>query len=180
MSDEMTVAGTIKVNIPRDVFEEIGKIAVLFSFIEHSLAEMITSAGTLGQRRREIGSIITAEMSFRQRLAALSSILRFAIDDDHGARREFDELQKQLTRAEEQRNVVIHSVWARPDPILNPAAVVRMKTTAKASSGLKHQHEVLTLEELKAITSVVSSAYERLVMFEWRFFQTQESAGPQE
>ena len=97
----------MKINISDDVLSEIGKITITFSLIEDSLANIISKVVTVGGRRHELGTIITAELSFRQLVSTLSSLLLFALGKDNEYVAQFERVKPLLFKAEQERNIVV-------------------------------------------------------------------------
>jgi hypothetical protein len=127
---------------PEEVPAAIGLVALNFAELEDSIAEMIAKALEVQQ---EIGQIIVAEMSFKNRVHLLGSLLRRVNTDPRlnvghvNSLEMISELVAQCFRAEELRNQVMHSSWQRNYP--DSGKVRRRKITAKASRGLHVQHE---------------------------------------
>lgn len=126
----------VRINIDDAILAEIGKIVVVFSYIEDSLAEIIARIFMVGGCTHEIGRIITAELSFKQRVSTLDSLL-LKLGKETNCIAEFNRIKPLLTQAEEARNIVVHSVWAKPCPANSPYTVVRIKTTARQKVGLR-------------------------------------------
>jgi len=162
-------------NLPNQALIEIGKIVVAFAHIEEILADFIGRIVTVGGRRFEVGAIVTAELSFRQRVAMLSSLLHFALPVGHECLLDLDELRRILYSAEKQRNNVVHSVWGRPKDAEDSGPIVRMKRTAKERGGLRVQWVEMSVSELKAVTAVVGEAWEKLAIFEGYLSEQQSS-----
>ena len=158
-----------KLSLSDEVLMEIGKIIVIFSWLEDSLAEMIGVIVTIGGRPLDWGSIVTAELSFKQRVGMLDSLLLFTLGKEHEVVREFVKLKRLLSSAEIERNRVVHSVWANRTGVEDPHATVRMKTTAKQRAGLRRDWQPLDLDGLQRIIGVVSDAYGQISRFQLHF-----------
>jgi hypothetical protein len=161
-------SATMKLNVSDTVLAEIGKIVVIHSLSEASLARIISSIISLGTRR-ELGEIVTAELSLRQRVSTLRSLLTFCLGADHEVVVEFDRIKKILYRADAQRNLVAHSIWGRPEDDSDPHSTVRVKTTAKEKTGLRTEFIKLGLLDLQKITEEVADGYREMCLFELRF-----------
>jgi hypothetical protein len=157
----------VKINISDTVLAEIGKIVVTHSLIEASLANIIGSIVSL-RSRHELGQIVTAELSFRQRVGTLRSLITFCLGEDHETVLDFDRIKKLLYSADAQRNLIAHSLWGSPDES-DPHTVLRIKTTAKEKRGLRTEFVTLSLEDLHKITDEIGNCYGQLCLFELQF-----------
>jgi hypothetical protein len=165
----------VKINISDTVLAEIGKIVVTHSLIDASLAQIIGTIVSL-RSRHELGQIVTAELSFKQRVSTLRSLLVFCLKEDHETVVEFDRIKKILHAADVQRNLVVHSVWGRPDES-DPHIMIRIKTTAKEKRGLRTEFVTLGPEDLQKITDQVGKAYGEICVFELQFHRREENDG---
>ena len=115
---------------PSEFDAAIGQITLSFAFLEDSLRNVI---GLLLGNEKEVVSIVTAELSFRNKVDLIGSLVRFRIptlpdiDDLRDAMEWFEELIKLCRRAEELRNKYLHSSYLENK---------RVKTTSKAKKGL--------------------------------------------
>ena len=159
----------MKLSISDEVLAEIGKITVIFGLIEFSLAEIIGRIVTHGGQRHALGTIVTAEMSFKQRMSTLDSVLRLGLGEDHEAVRQFDEIKPLLFDAEQKRNTVVHSAWINDSDAADPHTMFRVKATARARRGLRTDFVKTTLSDLQQTAYTLGSAYSRLCVFESRF-----------
>jgi hypothetical protein len=120
-----------RVGDPDEFDSAMGRIALGFSFLDDTARNMIIMlAGT----DFSVGCIMTTELSFRQKLNVLSSLIkqqlpalvadenRVVIED------QTNELLKLCWRSEELRNTYLHSSYARQE---------RAKMTAKSKHGLR-------------------------------------------
>src|SRR5260370_4239753 len=128
---------SMKINLSDQVLAEIGKIVVIFSLIEQSLSEIIGAIVTVGGRHRALGTVVTADLSFGQRVSTLNSLLLLALPSDHEAVAEFNMLRPILFDAEQKRNAVVHSVWGKSERAADEHTLVRWKVTAKSRRGLR-------------------------------------------
>ncbi len=159
----------MQVNITNEILSEIGKITIAFNLIENSLSEIIVKIVTVGNRKRELGTIITAELSFKQMVSTLSSLLLFTLGKNNIYVTQFDHITKLLYKAEQERNIVVHSVWAAKSDSASPDDVIRIKTTAKYKKGLRNDFINMNLDELCKITDLIGEAYKELCLFELNF-----------
>src|ERR1051325_5219473 len=166
----------MKINLSDEMLAEIGKITIVWSYIEHSLAEMIGTIVTMGGRRRELGMIVTAELSFKQRVNILDSLVRFALGDAAEPVADFARVKPLLFEAEQLRNTIVHSVWAKQSNASDPNAIIRMKATAKHKKGLRNDYVAMSLDDLRKVTDTIARAYGQLCMFEL-YFQEDDADG---
>jgi hypothetical protein len=157
----------VKISISDEILAEIGKIVVVHGLIEDSLANIIGSIVSI-KTRPELGKVVTAELSFKQLISTLSSLLTLCLGKKHECTTEFESVKKLLYSAEQQRNLIVHSVWVNHDEPESPS-VFRIKTTAKDKVGLRTQFVKLDAKEIQAITGLVADAYAALSLFELRF-----------
>lgn len=141
--------------LPEDYVLSLGKVTIVFAFLENQL--LVAIAHLLPTDDDEV-EMILAEMSFKNRVNLLASLMRHRIDDTEFNFGGFDpqktisELVSICTKAEELRNKVVHSQWE-----LEPTTqkVRRRKTTSKATPGLRFQYEYFEVEELYKIVNFV-------------------------
>lgn len=114
----------------------LGSIVEGFSFLERTLSNVII---LLLDVTNEVGNIITAELSYKNKINLFSSLFKNNIDIfkkvQSDIETQFKELLSLCNKAEEIRNQIIHSSYV--------ANRYRVKVTAKAKKGLnKHVEEV--------------------------------------
>src|SRR4030095_12126511 len=126
-----------RVGVADEFDAAVGRVALGFSFLEDTASNMIAM---LAGCDAVVGCIVTAELSLRQKLNELSSLIkqvlptlvapehRTVIED------QTDELLAICWRSEELRNTYLHSTYAREE---------RVKITAKAKHGLRMQSEAV-------------------------------------
>jgi len=132
--------------LPDEHLKAIGPIVVSFASLESAVEIAIWALMGIDSTK---GAIVTSELSFKNLLALFSSLYlnKTNSTDQIG---EMKELIKRSTQIEDRRNAIIHSVWG-VRYYKHGQIVVRMKTTAKISKGLKRQDEELTVEALENI-----------------------------
>lgn len=124
-----------RVGQPDEFDAAMGRIALGFSYLEDTTRNVIV---LLSGAHPEIGHIMVAELSFRQKLDVLGSMVRqrvhssFAASNDPGGEDYVDELLSLCHRAEELRNAYLHSSYEGGE---------RAKLSAKARHGLRIQRE---------------------------------------
>lgn len=127
-----------RVGDPEELPAVIGLISVNFSGLEEKLSETIIKMLQVDERR---GLAITSEMSFKAKVnlfASLYNELRqeYYFNTFPGFEDAYvKELVKALNRAEDKRNLVIHSSFIRD--YHNEQRIYRHKTTAKQKHGLR-------------------------------------------
>lgn len=122
----------------------IGRITLNFSELEDQVCLAITKLLAVSEN---IGFIITAESSFRNRMHLLGSLVRHLASTTkfntgpNDAVEMFSELMALCFKAEELRNQILHSSYT--GAYLSDAKATRKKLTAKASKGLVvHDEEI--------------------------------------
>lgn len=125
-----------RVGSPDELSSVIGRITMNFSALEDTLSECIIKV--IGQSN-VVGQIITAELSFKNKINLFSS-LYFELKDKvefnafPGLETEhFKEIIKALNKCEILRNEVIHSKFSHKVK----EKIIRTKVTAKQKIGLK-------------------------------------------
>jgi hypothetical protein len=137
--------------IPAQHLQAIGLITVNFAKLENAVEWFIWSL--MGQNEN-IGLIITAELSFRNLVALLSSLSKAKINDTE-VLIELDKALKKALEAEQKRNTILHSLWGQGQ---TRDTVTRIKKTAKISKGLQHQVEEMTAEDITSIANFIDNA----------------------
>ncbi len=158
--------GTVQMPLDDEHLKAIGSVAASFSLLDDTLSAMIhiltENNGMIGEQR--IGKVITAELSFKQKVNLFSSLACHLM----GTTREPDDLRSlvgRLTEAEEKRNTILHSVWGAGAV---EGAVTRFKSTAKTRggrSGFRLQAETMVSAEIQKLSDAnLELAYDLLVI----------------
>ncbi|MBS1702605.1 MAG: hypothetical protein JST12_13140 [Armatimonadetes bacterium] len=182
----------LKINMQDEILAELGKMVIVFGLIESELSDMITALVTQGGNEA-VGHIVAAELSFKQRVGIVDSILIFAkeraespnVPDEHkqamaeliACSDEFSAMRPRLFQAEELRNRLTHSTWGVPQG--DPQSAIRFKTTAKAKRGLHHQSETFSLKELQDAIHSIGETWGELAQFHAKYLM-QESEETEE
>lgn len=127
-----------RIGPPEELPAVIGLISMKFSQLEDTLSQTIIKMLQLDNER---GQIMTAELSFRVKVAIFSALYQNLkdkyffntfpdFDDEY-----FKELIKALNKCEAQRNQIMHSTFAQN--YLTNSKIMRKKVTAKQKDGLK-------------------------------------------
>ena len=115
---------------------------------------MSTRSGLEKAPGKRLGQIITAELSFRQKIDLLSSIYRDKRDNSSELA-ELDRVLKRAVQAEQKRNTVVHSVWTAYAVNETPG---RIKTIAKRrSKGLKLEIESISVKDLEDVANYIAN-----------------------
>lgn len=119
---------------------------------------MSTPSGLEKVPGKRLGQIVTAELSFRQKINLLSSIYRDKLNNSTELA-ELDRVLAQAAQAEQKRNIVVHSVWTA---YAAKETVARIKATAKRrSKGLKLEIKNMSVEDLEDVANYIANvAYE--------------------
>jgi len=116
---------------------------------------MSTPHGLEKTPSKRLGQIVTAELSFRQKIDLLSSIYRDKLDKP-AELAQLDEVLARVAEAEQKRNTIVHSVWTEYAVDGTPA---RIKATAKRKSkGLKMKIESVSVKDLEDIAEYIAKA----------------------
>ncbi len=122
-----------RVGAPREFDAAVGKVAMAFAHLEDVARNLII---LLSRVDDTCGSILTAELGFRQKLDILGSLLRSNLEprgqsaSEAGA--QVGELLVLCSRCNDLRNTYLHSSYG-PN--------LRVKTSAKAGRGLRRTVE---------------------------------------
>lgn len=141
-----------RIGDPEEIDAAIGRVIESFSFLEESLANIIT---ILLDVDNEVGEIVTSELSFKGLLNLFSSLFKYKYDrgdfvvEDEDPEERLKELLKLCYRAEEERNKIVHSSYV--------ARRYRVKKTAKARSGLKTIIENLDASRMLDISDFIGT-----------------------
>jgi hypothetical protein len=140
----------------------VGAVCTEFSKLEHFLGNLCSQLiGPDGN----IGEMVAAECSFA-RLVALAKSLVYHKSDDAGIRRDFDTLMSMLVRAEEHRNIVLHSTWMIA--VGGHTEFARSKTTSKIKKGLYREIEAVSAADLESKGAFIAKTFETLMDFNAR------------
>lgn len=158
--------GKFVIQLSDEHVKSIGKIVVIFAVLEFTISSCIHRLiGAIGTDH-PVGEIITAELSFSQKVTLLSSLYKFRLNDTEKLT-ELEKLLRRVALAEEKRNAVIHSIWASGD---TRDTATRIKTTAKRKQGLKFQFQKLSVEELDEIADFIDEVAYDLQTFEFSMY----------
>jgi hypothetical protein len=107
----------------------------------------------------QLGTIVTAELSFRNKLGLLYSLYLYRASVSKPPET-FKALLGKLYRAEERRNTIFHSNW-----IKGPACgmLTRYKYTAKSGKGFVHHTEGFFPERIEAVVTETQETADDLI-----------------
>ena len=142
--------------VPDNFLAEIGRVTAHFALLEYDLIELTHQLLGLS---RNMARAITSELSFRglQQLAASLLRERFPSEVE-----KFESVLAKVSKAEERRNTVSHSLWGDGGKSKDgERVIVRTKYTAKQKNGLKFVRQELTASDLRGVAYQISiAAYE--------------------
>lgn len=142
---------------PDEASSAIGLVAVAFSDLEEGLSAAIEKL--LGVDA-VVARVVTCEMSFRNKVNAMASLIRSLKPDREINLGTADrsslvsELAAACFRAEEMRNQIMHSIWTGSGR--EGGSMTRTKYSAKASHGLRRQVENLNSAYLLDVADYIS------------------------
>ena len=137
----------------------IGDITVSFAMLEGVLESLIWDLASPQDQR--IGQIITAELSFKQRLHLASSCLRHKYSD-RAKHEQMDALRQRALAVENERNKITHSTWAVGD---TRETITRVKITAKARKGWTMKFEQISIKKLDELAEQIRVLSSDITMF---------------
>jgi hypothetical protein len=125
------------------VATKVGKIVLNFSLLEMVAASFVSKliGGDV-----HIGAIVTAEMSFQNKIKALDSLMRRTYLNKEIVQK-WDLLKARMNKCEQERNIYIHSHYINK----LDKSIARFKITAKQKSGLKVDWEDFNEESLNNV-----------------------------
>lgn len=118
----------------------------------------------------KLGQIITAELSFRRKVELLCAIYKYRTEngDIIGQPGSFAELIGNVSKANDERNTISHSLWAIGD---KEDINTRLKMTAKGKKGLQFQTENMSIQELNEIGDFIAEVAYDFQEFAVRIYQ---------
>jgi hypothetical protein len=144
--------------VPEQFLTRIGDITVSFALLEMTIQAL---AGSQLQESQRISQIITAELSFRNLRALVTSLYR----ERHGEAADFETLRELMKRAgqlEEKRNQITHSIWGAGKC---PGTVTRIKTTAKETRGIHFDFQDVSADDLDTVANEIKTLAEETQCF---------------
>jgi hypothetical protein len=171
----------VALNIDDAVLVEIGKIVVLFNEMDLVLSglirDFITCNGAVPTA--DMADILTAEMSFGNKVAAANSLIRLFGQIAVGQRdlmqklnvyptwevilSLWDRVRIMICEAEQLRNSIVHSNISVSCE--DPAELMHHKVTAKQKRGLDRKLSPFVLADLRDTANFVSGASAALAFF---------------
>ena len=136
--------------------EAIGRMCIAFSSLEGQLKFMV---GKLVGIDQIVGQIITAELSFRNILNLLGSLYKHRTNDND-FRKKVDDLLKNISNLEQNRNSLIHSTYGLTK---DPETIARFKNTARMKHGLKNNFDIITIEQIDHLVVEIENANSEVI-----------------
>lgn len=155
-----------RVGAPDSFTSSLGYLVLAFAALELAASRYLAS---LIGPKEEVGVAVTAELSFANKVHLLSSLVRLRADDVYmnGGRPDpsgrFAEIAPLCFRAEELRNILLHSFWESIP--LEPEMMLRFKRSAKAKHGLKVSLESLDSDTILDVADYIEESTRALDMF---------------
>lgn len=126
------------------VARALGSVVIEFEMLDEQIRAAISF---LLRRDENIGRIVTAELSFKNKVNLLAALFRQQKANSPDIDR-LDELGARFFEIEQQRNRVVHSKWKGQ---LFGNSMTIQKYTARHRQGLRRQEESLTPGQVEAI-----------------------------
>lgn len=142
--------------VPDHYLVEIGRVVANFAILEKELSSLIHCL--LGTNE-DVTQIVTSELSFRNLLDLSASLVKQL----HSPKETelFKATLKLVEKAEEKRNLIVHSIWK----VGFDWGVTRSKNTAKRGRGLQTQNEFYSLEDLQIVAVQIVRARRAVRIF---------------
>ncbi len=155
------MAGANKWGLDDDYVHAVGKVTIAFSYLEDNVCYTVWAM--LGGDR-QTADCITAEMSFRNLINLISSLLKQK--EKEGIRSTdlaplLRDAIKKTNAAEQDRNRIVHSRWGFSSKL----EAVREKVTAKQKHGLNYDAEPAAVSEIEAVVSRIDEAESAVLDF---------------
>jgi hypothetical protein len=145
LASTVVVLVEVKTLMTKNNLALIGAVTVHFTALEDWIAFMIGWQLVGNETGNEpIGRIVTAELSVRQKIDLLGSLLRQKFPDRNNS--DFEQLKKDILKVVRNRNKVVHSLWIENDR----NQLLRIKHTARGQ--LRTESLPVRPQELQAIT----------------------------
>ncbi len=141
-----------------DHLRAIGHVAANFALLEHTVESF--SWQLIDPRDEMLGQLITAELSFRSRVTLLSALVHYRLQGASPVA-ELKQLLGEATTVEQERNKIVHSLWAF-GPADSPETITRFKTTAKRSEGLRHHFVQTRIVDIESVADQIDEVALRL------------------
>jgi hypothetical protein len=152
---------TLTARLGEDYLRAIGQVTVNFETL--SMFLQIVSWRLLGVDDLR-GQAITAELSFARVCALAASMGKLRIRDPVKLAT-LEEALSATASAEQTRNTILHSVWAKVKSSEGAEKIVRMKYTAKRDTGLRTQAEPMTAKDIATKATEINEAGITLAVF---------------
>lgn len=153
--------------VPSAFLTALGLIVKTFAELENAVSDAVwVLAGTV----TDVGAIVTAEMSFKNKVNAMSSLHQHQAPDEHKDEyaKVAKELMRQCFRADALRNQMIHSYWPHRWAAFTNAdtdKVLRRRVTAKAKAGLTIKEEETDPGQLLDTATYIGTLARNIQMF---------------
>lgn len=146
----------------RPIVHAVGELAVAFGNLELYVSAAIWQLLGVGDKTLELlGQAITAEMSFDRKVHAVASMykIRFPSAAQDAA---LKRLVTRLFQAQDRRNQILHSNWPHPE---DEQERWRVKSSAKAKTGLKTKVSVITADDILEVVSDIHEIGQEFAKF---------------
>jgi hypothetical protein len=143
----------LKHPVPASLLAPIGEVNVCFALLESELQAVLTS---LIREHQRVGQIISSYLSFSDLRAAVLSLYR----DRYGEDEDYSKLKELVSRAgkiEEERNRIVHSIWAAGD---SAQTIMRVKVTARQKRGYRADFEQYDQTRLEGFITTIKEVVE--------------------
>lgn len=140
----------------KDSERAIGRICMAFQRLEELLSDQVCR---LISDDALLGTIMTAGMSFRNRVSLLCSLYLYRLNLAERPEA-LKTLLAKLHQAEDRRNTILHSYWVKSPEC---GKLTRYKYTVQSGKGFVHHTEDLQPEYIEAITMEILSVANELI-----------------
>ena len=123
-----------------DHFKALGHILLYHSMLENAVSRFIWFLLLVPE---STGQHITSDLNFSQKINILNSLYKDVFKQNQNKIDEFNILITKIRKANERRNILVHSFWGESDI---KGSTTRYKRSTKKQSGLQLQSEHLTVE----------------------------------
>jgi hypothetical protein len=141
-----------------EVVRGLGLVSIEFQSLESVIKMAI--GDLVGNIEAIIGTLITAELSFKAASHLLYALATYWWQNDSAALQRLNDILNRCEQAEGKRNRLIHSDWY-PDTKTGKGAI-RFKSTARNRKGLRIQQESTTPADMNKVAEEVKSCRHEL------------------
>lgn len=140
----------------KPILEELGKVTVTWSLLEWSLRLILWKLSGIDDNT---GIAISAHVNFPTLINSVKSLVR--LNYSHEAIDEINSILSEIDSAYAKRNVLIHSIWFRPEEI--NGNITFLKSHIKSRGKIIKEVNNITIEDIENISAEIINSGQRLI-----------------